>query len=544
VRVALRVALRDGGRTLGTATVAVPAGSAVATATLRDVGEIRLWDIDAPNLYDVVVTLLVDGAAVHRRSVRIGFREARFDVDGFFLNGRRVKLFGLNRHQIYPYTGMAMPARVQRRDAEILARDLGCNIVRCAHYPQSAEFLDACDELGLLVWQEPPGWQYVGDAAWQELVVRDVHDMIMRDRNRPSIVIWGVRVNESANFPDLYTRTKAVAYELDGSRPTSGSMTRHSTQDWVQDVFAFDDYTHDDQNAQLLPPLAGVPYLVAEAVGALDGPHYYRWIDSQDILAKQAVLHAQVHDIARSNDRYAGLIGWLAFDYGSLNGWTYQNQKTPGVGDIFRVLKPGAAFYRSQVSPRRRVVLEPAFCWDPDAGAPGVGAVICTNCDRLEIYGDDKHLTTTRPDRGRFAHLDHPPHFADLTVSPATVSELRIEGYLGSELRATRRMSAGPVRLSLELDDATLQADGVDATRVLVRVVDNYGNRRPYAEGAVRWDVTGPGILVGDNPFELAESPGVAAVWLRTEPGAAGEVVVCASHPTLGTASGRLTVRP
>ncbi len=536
---ALRVALRDGGRTLATTTVAVPAGSSVATATLRDLGDIRLWDIDAPNLYEVEATLLVDGRAVHRQSVRIGFREARFEVDGFFLNGRRVKLFGLNRHQIYPYTGMAMPGRVQRRDAEILARELNCNIVRCAHYPQSREFLDACDELGLMVWQEPPGWQYVGDAAWQELVVRDVHDMIVRDRNRPSIVIWGVRVNESANYPELYTRTKEVAYELDGTRPTSGSMTQRSTEDWDQDVFALDDYNHDYENIRLLPPLPDVPYMIAEAVGALTGPHYYRWIDTPDDLAKQAVLHAKVHDIVRSDDRYAGLIGWLAFDYGSLHGWTYMNQKTPGVADIFRVFKPGAAFYQSQVDPHRRPVLEPAFVWDPDVSLSDE-ALFCTNCDRLEIYGDEKHVATTTPDRARFPHLAYPPHVADL---PDGVEELRIDGYVGRELRVTRRMSAGPVRLSLELDDTSLHADGVDATRVLVRVVDSYGNRRPYGQGALTVTVTGPGILVGDNPFDLAESPGVAAFWLRTVAGSAGEVEVSASHPVLGTARSRLTVR-
>lgn len=101
-----------------------------------------------------------------------------------------------------------MPRRVLRKDAEILRNEFNCNAVRCSHYPQSEAFLDACDELGLLVWEEIPGWQYIGDASWQDLAVRDVSQMVQRDRNHPSVIIWGVRINESHNDPALYHRTK------------------------------------------------------------------------------------------------------------------------------------------------------------------------------------------------------------------------------------------------------------------------------------------------------------------------------------------------
>ena len=136
----------------------------------------------------------------------IGFREARFTPDGFMLNGEHVKLRGLNRHQTFPYVGGAMPARVQRRDAWILRRELHCNIVRTSHYPQSPAFLDACDELGLLVLEEIPGWQHIGDRAWQDLAVRNVGAMIRRDWNHPSIVLWGVRINEIARTITISTR--------------------------------------------------------------------------------------------------------------------------------------------------------------------------------------------------------------------------------------------------------------------------------------------------------------------------------------------------
>src|SRR6185295_7211512 len=125
-------------------------------------------------------------------NVRFGFREARFREDGFYLNGQRVQLRGLNRHQNYPYIGCAAPERLQRKDADIIKYELGCNIVRTSHYPQSTHFLNRCDEIGLLVFEEIPGWQHIGDKDWQALSLRDVQAMIERDRNHPSIIMWGV----------------------------------------------------------------------------------------------------------------------------------------------------------------------------------------------------------------------------------------------------------------------------------------------------------------------------------------------------------------
>jgi beta-galactosidase len=111
--------------------------------------------------------LHLGGERIDLARSRIGFREAIFKSDGFFLNGRRVFLRGLNRHQSWPFAGYAMGPGAQRQDAEILKRDLGCLVVRTSHYPQSRHFLDACDELGLLVFTELPGWQHIGNEEWK-----------------------------------------------------------------------------------------------------------------------------------------------------------------------------------------------------------------------------------------------------------------------------------------------------------------------------------------------------------------------------------------
>jgi beta-galactosidase len=331
-------------------------GAAEIKLTLANLGDVKLWDVNAPQLYDVVVTLILDEKPIHDYRTRIGFREARFELDGFYLNGQRLQLFGLNRHELFPYVGFAMPPRVMRRDAEILKRELNCNVVRCSHYPQSENFLEACDELGLLVWEEIPGWSYIGNAAWQDLLVRDVRDMIVRDRNHPSIILWGVRVNESNDNPELYRRTTEVAKSLDDSRPASGAMVgggpeRHSTKHWAEEVFAYNDYHHVAPNydVSLEPPLPNVPYLITEAVGQIVGPpkvdHKYRRGNDPVVQMRQAIYHAQVHDQALADKHYAGVVAWCAFEYGSPMN-SANGIKCPGVVDFFRIPKLGASFYK------------------------------------------------------------------------------------------------------------------------------------------------------------------------------------------------------
>ncbi|MFL5860327.1 MAG: glycoside hydrolase family 2 protein, partial [Solirubrobacteraceae bacterium] len=334
--------LLDGGTQLSSAASSVTVtgtGTTTVSLTITGLTAITLWSPDTPKLYQVHTTIVADGVP-HTVTVTTGFREATFRFDGFYLNGKRLEIFGLNRHQLFPYTGMAAPERLQRRDAELLKNELNCNMVRCSHYPQSPHFLDACDELGVMVWEEPPGWQYLpaGDTAFAQLVVENVHDMVVRDRNRPSVVIWGTRLNETWNDVSLYAQTRQLADALDGSRQTSGALTNQGTQGWAEDVFGYDDYHSSNGNAILEPPIPGVPYLVTEAVGALDGAPLYRWVDTEATLAIQARMHAQVHNIAQSNSAYAGLLGWAGIDYASLSGGNriWHNVKWPGVVDTFR----------------------------------------------------------------------------------------------------------------------------------------------------------------------------------------------------------------
>ncbi|MBO0811845.1 MAG: beta-galactosidase [Microlunatus sp.] len=524
-------------------------GMITITGVLDRLPDIALWDVDDPRLYAVTATLSIAGTPVHSRSVRTGFREARFELDGFYLNGRRLQLFGANRHQLYPYAGAAMPDRVQRKDAEILRRDLNCNMVRCSHYPQAEPFFDACDELGLMAWEEAPGWGYLGDDAWKRHAQRDVGEMVRRDRNHPSIIIWGARLNETGDDNTLYTRTRDLTHDLDGSRPTAGAMAgRINTPDYVHEVFSEDDYSSSigpdgRRQPRFEPPRADLPYLISETVGTLSGPElYYRRFGSQTEQQGQALAYARVHQLAAADPHFCGVLAWSGFDYESGTGNVDHAVKCTGLVDLFRIPKPGAAFYQAQRDPGSGPLIAPAFYWDFGPGSPVTDldtAMICSNLDRLELFVGDDHLATAWPDIKTYPNLAYPPSFVDLrTVDGSSRPELRIDGYLADDLVLSRRFSSDPAGdvLALRADDAELIADGIDATRIEFRALDRYGAPRPYVQGDLVLEIDGPVDLIGENPFPFGAAGAAGAVWIRTREGSTGSVRIRAEHPTLGVA--------
>src|SRR5699024_1546484 len=146
------------------------------------------WSPENPNLYDLVI--LEEEDILYQQ--KVGFRRAEFTKDGFYLNGENYPIIGLNRHQDYPYVGYAMPEEWQVEDVNVLKYQLGLNLVRTSHYPQSPAFIAACDEIGLLVFEEIPGWQHIGEGEWQDVLLQNVREMVVRDRNHPSVILWGV----------------------------------------------------------------------------------------------------------------------------------------------------------------------------------------------------------------------------------------------------------------------------------------------------------------------------------------------------------------
>ena len=203
--------------------------------------------------------------------------------------------------------------------------------------------------------------------------------------------------------------------------------------------------------------------------------------------------------------------------------------------DIFREPKPAAGFYRSQCDPDEEIVLVPAFHWA--RGDESVGftrAVVCSNCDRLKFFIDGKLVAEADPDREEFKHLKYPPFSVEARNIRAGWGDLRIEGYIQGKLVIARTMSGKGIdqKFTLLPDDTRLMADEADTTRVVLRVTDEFGAVRPFAADPIRFELSGPAELIGDNPFALVG--GTGAVWIRAKD-QPGTVRLTAHHPYLGT---------
>ncbi|MFZ4617941.1 MAG: glycoside hydrolase family 2 protein [Rectinemataceae bacterium] len=552
---------------------------------LHDLEGILAWEPGRPTLYELIITLKAAGTAIDAVTLRVGFRQAEWKAEGFFLNGKPFKIRGLNRHQAWPYVGYAMPERAQRRDAEILKRELGVNLVRSSHYPPSRHFLDACDELGLLVFEELPGWQHIGDAAWKKQAIADLEDMIVRDRNHPSIVLWGTRINESPDDHDFYAETARRAHGLDPSRATGGVRYIEKSE-LLEDVYAFNDFVHDGGPTALKKPrrVTGLghdePFLVTEHNGHMFPTKRF---DQEERLAEHARRHARVLDAALGDPGIAGAIGWCAFDYNTHKDFGSGDRVCyHGVSDMFRIPKYAAAVYASQVDPSERIVLEAAtlFAKGERSGATLLPIDVWTNCDEIVLWRAGERVGSYGPDYGSFPNLPHPPvvirdligdrlategfsegdqrlvkelvgiifskglsalrwrHYLKLglmlarkRMSYADAEKLvqrftmgwgqsdesvELVGFVKGEEVARRRYGGDARATVLEMvaDDAAINADGIDVTRIVLRLLDQYGNIHPFAQEALQLSAEGPGCIIGPRLVPL--SGGVTAFWLRS----------------------------
>ncbi|MBP5261379.1 MAG: glycoside hydrolase family 2 protein [Clostridiales bacterium] len=367
------------------------------------VTEGKLWTLEKPRLYELTMELKKDGKVCDVCSVRFGFRTIDFRADGFYLNGTKVKLRGLNRHQSWPYVGYAMPKSMQVMDADILKNELGLNAVRTSHYPQSHHFIDRCDEIGLLVVTEIPGWQNIGDDDWKEQAVINTEEMVRQYRNHPSIILWGVRINESVDCDELYKKTNKTAHDLDPSRPTTGVRYLKKSS-LLEDVYAFNDFSHSGSNAgcEKKKDVTSDPdkgYFVSEYNGHMFPTKAF---DPELHRLEHALRHCNVLDGVMAEEDIAGSFGWCMFDYNTHKDFGSGDRICyHGVMDMFRNPKMAAYVYASQ-SGQTGPVLEISSSMDigeHPAGERGK-IYIFTNCDSVRMYKNDvfiKEYTQKNP---------------------------------------------------------------------------------------------------------------------------------------------------
>lgn len=378
---------------------------------------IHPWHPNTPVLYELHTQAYRGEELVDERVDRVGFRVIEFNKEGVFINEEKVKLRGLNRHQSFPYVGYAMPESMQKRDAEILKWELKVNAVRTSHYPQSHHFLDRCDELGLLVFTEIPGWQHMGDEEWKKQAVKNTEDMVLQYRNHPSIFLWGVRINESSDEDILYTETNKVAHVLDSTRPTSGVRFIQKSH-LLEDVYAYNDFSHDGATAGCLHPKKVTTdmqkgYLISEFNGHMFPTKAF---DCEDHRVEHMLRHARVVDAYYAQEGIAGGFGWCMFDYNTHKDFGSGDRICyHGVMDMFRNPKLAAHLYASQDDPGDDVVLEVSSSMDIGEHPACLmkDVYVLTNADQVKFYKNGQYIRAFDKKDSPFKHLPNGPILID-----------------------------------------------------------------------------------------------------------------------------------
>ncbi|MDO4475238.1 MAG: glycoside hydrolase family 2 TIM barrel-domain containing protein [Lachnospiraceae bacterium] len=543
-------------------TVQIPAGLARVMLAEKKLENIHLWDVEDPYLYELKTELLdvcgdgdeqhtaanasrgdeagvvsakvqeaavvngcdEAGTVVDTLQVSIGFRSIHVEPGGFYLNGRKIKLIGHNRHQSYPYVGYALGRRAQELDARLLKEFMDVNIVRCSHYMQSEYFLSACDRLGLMVFEEIPGWGFIGGEEFKKVVFQDLRNMVVSHFNHPGIVIWGTRLNETVDHDELYTATNALCKELDPSRPTTG-VRWETGSNLIEDIYSYNDYTEDSKGEHMLLTRGQatespkkVPYLISEHSGAMLPTKPF---DSEERLEQFALRHARVIAKARNFEDYIGAIGWSLCDYNTHNDHnSLEKICHHGVLDMYRVPKWAAYVYASQKDPSKGIVMETTSMVGRGERCEPVPFFVLTNCDYVEVTLSTD-ITRRYYPSVKFAGLAHPP--IEVTDNGEFWQHrwqgAVIRGFIGEECVAEKTISNNPKldHMTVCVDDAELTSAYADATRVVAYFMDENENRLYYHQGVVSLEA-GEGLeIVG--PTLRSVLGGAVAFWVKSVPG-------------------------
>ncbi len=375
------------------------------------IGKAQLWEIDQPALYEVKTQLCKGEEIIDENITVYGFRKAEFKKDGFYLNDKKVKIRGLNRHQSYPYVGYAMPKSMQCMDADILKKELGLNAVRTSHYPQSHYFVDRCDEIGLLVFTEMPGWQHIGDEKWKEQAVENVREMVTQYRNHPSIILWGVRINESVDDDAFYEKTNAMARSLDPYRQTGG-VRAYKKSSLLEDVYTYNDFSHDGITAGCEPkknvtPDMEKPYLVSEYNGHMYPTKAFDWEEHR---VEHAIRHANVLNAVAGEEDICGSFGWCMADYNTHKDFGSGDRICyHGVMDMFRNPKLAADIYAMQQEKETVLSLSSTMDIGEHPACNRGKTWIFSNADSVKMYKNDRFIKEYTGKDSSYKNMLHGP---------------------------------------------------------------------------------------------------------------------------------------
>lgn len=513
-------------------------GVTVANQSMQ-VDKPKYWSPEKPNLYSITTELYQDDKLIDSYDTPLGFRTFEWDVDkGFLLNGERYKIYGVNQHHDLGALGAAVNTRAMERQLEIL-KEMGTNTIRMAHNPPAPELLKLCDEMGFLVVDESfDEWKRTKAKKgyhlyWDEWHVRDLQDMVLRDRNHPSIFMWSIG-NE---IPEQFDETgQTITAELDSivklydtTRPTTSSLTETDPEknnlykSGVLDVLSFN-YKHKDY-LKFHENYPGQKMIASENVSALATRGHYDFpsnsiriwppahkkpFDGNDDLTCSAFdncyaywgsTHADTWKVVKENDYIAGMIVWAGFDYiGEPLPYPYPARSTYlGIIDLCGFPKDAYYLYQSEWSKETMLHLYPHWNWKE-------GQIIdlvtyYNNADEVELFvnGESQGKKTKSADR-----------FDCMWRVPFEAGSIKAVSYKdGKEVMSKEIKTAGEAaKIELTADRSNIKADGSDLSFITVKVMDKDGNMIPNADNMINFDVKGAGFIAGvDNGYQASAEP-------------------------------------
>jgi beta-galactosidase len=479
----------------------------------------QLWSPASPNLYTLKTEVYADGKLVDTQTDRVGLRSIHITPEGLWINGEKTFLSGVNRHQEYPYIGYALSEAAQYRDAYKI-KQAGLDFVRCSHYPMSPAFLDACDELGIMVLDAILGWQYFGDSQFEKQALSSAHELFRRDRNHPSILAWELSINESEMPRSFTDSANIIAHkEYPYSDCYSAGWMRQS----------YDVYIEARQHRH--GPFPEKPLLVSEygdweyyAQNA--GFNQQAWKDLREgernsrqprfagekRMLQQALNIQEAHNDNLSTHAFADGY-WVMFDY---NRGMATEQEYSGIMDIFRLPKFSYYFLKSQrnyssLSEFSKPMLFIASYWQP---GESTGVKIFSNCEEVELFIDGKSAGRQKPDNNVLtSNLYHPPFTYDIPCHKA--GTIKAVGYMKGKVVAEQSVStpANPERLSIQVDESGKPPTLNDVIFVYASIQDRNSTIIDNDSRQVSFMVKGAQLI---GPAKVNAQAGIATVLVRT----------------------------
>ncbi|MDO7173165.1 glycoside hydrolase family 2 protein [Mariniflexile sp. AS56] len=502
-------------------TTTIEAGKDEEIIEKISIGNAKLWSPKTPNLYQVETRVYVDDEIMDMASNKFGIRAFTFKDNKLYINGEQTYLRGVNRHQEYPFVGYALSDNAQYRDAKKI-KEGGFDYIRLSHYPQSPAFMDACDELGLVVVDAILGWQYYLDSdAFREQAYKSAKELIYRDRNHPCVLAWEVSLNET-KMPIFFMEelNKIVHEQYPGEKVYSCG--------WMNDVY--DIYFQARQHRLMHPEDndGSKPYSVSEYG---DWEYYSNNAGlNQDKLSKtkryesssrqkreygEARLLQQAKNLQESHNDNMNTSAysdsyWVMYDY---NRGYHPDIEFSGVMDIFRIPKFGYYFFKSQRDASDEVVLNIASYWNEKSP---LNLSVFSNCDEVALYLNDELVERRHPDVNTISNnLKHPPFTFNMPEFKA--GALKAVGYIDGKEVAEHLVQTPkkPTGLKVWLDESGVapQTGVNDVVFLYMAAIDENGTIIPDYSEEVSLEINGDAQLM--NIGNITAEAGIATALIK-----------------------------